>query len=59
MGLILAVIGELSWLNLVIPETVLLIPLTRFSKFVWMIGIGFALPSATTSPVNERVLTRS
>ena len=45
LGLALAVIGELSWLNLEIPQAVVLIPLTRFPGFVWMIAMGFALPA--------------
>lgn len=44
-GLILAVIGELSWLNLLFPQAVLLIPLTRFPGFLWLIAVGFLLPS--------------
>jgi hypothetical protein len=43
-GLILALIGELSALSLVVPQTVFLIPLTRFPAFVWLIAAGFALP---------------
>ncbi len=46
LGLALAVCGELSWLNLEFPAAVFLVPLTRFPGFVWMIAIGFALPSA-------------
>jgi hypothetical protein len=47
LGLALAVCGELSWLNFEFPSTVLLIPLTRFPGFVWMIAVGFALPATT------------
>jgi hypothetical protein len=47
LGLALSVCGELSWLNLEFPATVLLIPLTRFPGFVWMIAVGFALPATT------------
>ena len=43
-GLFLAVCGELSWLNLVFPKTLFLIPLTRFPGFVWLIATGFLLP---------------
>jgi hypothetical protein len=46
LGLLLALSGELSWLNLEIPQTLFLIPLTRFPGFVWMIAFGFALPSS-------------
>ena len=33
-GLVLAVIGELSWFNLILPQALLLIPLTRFPGFI-------------------------
>jgi hypothetical protein len=46
-GLGLAVIGELSWLNLIAPQALFLIPLTRFSGFLWLIVVGFSLPSTT------------
>jgi hypothetical protein len=42
---VVAVIGELSWLNILLPKALLLIPLTRFPGFVWIIAAGFALPS--------------
>ena len=45
LGLVLAVCGELSWLNLEFPKALFLIPLTRFPGFIWMIAAGFALPS--------------
>jgi hypothetical protein len=44
-GLALAVLGELSWLNLIAPQALFLIPLTRFPGFLWLIAVGFALPS--------------
>lgn len=47
LGFVLGGIGELSWLNLLFPKTVLLIPLTRFPGFVWLIAAGFALPRKT------------
>ncbi|MBV8673869.1 MAG: hypothetical protein JOZ33_10580 [Acidobacteriaceae bacterium] len=43
-GLVLAVAGELSWLHLVIPGLLFLVPLVRFPGFVWLIAVGFALP---------------
>jgi hypothetical protein len=46
-GILLAVIGELSWLHLpFFPKFVLLIPLTRFPGFLWLIAAGFALPAS-------------
>jgi hypothetical protein len=44
-GLALAVIGELSWLNLIMPKALFLVPLTRFPGFAWLIAAGFALPT--------------
>lgn len=46
-GLILGVIGELSFFNLIIPGAIFLIPLTRFPSFVWLIAAGFMLPKRT------------
>lgn len=43
-GIFLAVAGELSWLHLVIPQAIFLIPLVRFPAFVWLIAAGFLLP---------------
>jgi hypothetical protein len=43
-GLLLALAGELSWLNLVFPQVLFLIPLVRFPGFIWLIATGFALP---------------
>ncbi|HMH42200.1 MAG TPA: hypothetical protein VK557_01845 [Pyrinomonadaceae bacterium] len=43
-GFALGIIGELSAFNLVIPQVLFLIPLTRFPGFVWLIAAGFALP---------------
>jgi len=40
----LAVAGELSWLNLVCPQALFLIPLLRFPGFLWLIAAGLALP---------------
>jgi hypothetical protein len=42
-GVALGVIGELSWLNLITPKALFLVPLTRFPGFVWLIAVGFAL----------------
>ena len=45
-GVLLAICGELSWLSLVFPKLLYLIPLTRFPGFIWMIIAGFLLPKA-------------
>jgi hypothetical protein len=47
LGLALAVCAELSWINLVTPRALFLVPLTRFPGFVWLIAAGFALPNST------------
>lgn len=44
-GITLAVIGELSWTNLLVPHMLFLVPLTRFPGFAWLIAAGFALPT--------------
>jgi hypothetical protein len=49
-GLLLAVAGELSWLNLVFPKVLFLIPLVRFPGFIWLIATGFTLPRAVAQP---------
>ena len=46
LGLALAVCGELSWINLLTPKALFLVPLTRFPGFVWLIAAGFALPNS-------------
>jgi hypothetical protein len=43
-------IGELSALNLVIPQVLFLIPLTRFPGFIWLIAAGFILPASLVGP---------
>jgi len=50
LGIVLALAGELSWLNLVLPQALPLIPLTRFPGFVWLVAAGFLLPGAVASP---------
>ncbi len=54
LGLALAACGELSWLSLEFPKALLLIPLTRFPGFVWMIAVGFALPNSIQEPSIQR-----
>ncbi len=56
-GFALGIIGELSALNLVIPQALFLIPLTRFPGFIWLIAAGFALPASPRSVprINELI----
>jgi hypothetical protein len=49
IGLILAAAGELSWLNLIFPKALFLIPLTRFPSFAWLILAGWMLPKTRTA----------
>jgi hypothetical protein len=44
-GIVLAVVGELSWFALIFPKVLFLIPLTRFPGFIWLILVGFKLPT--------------
>jgi hypothetical protein len=44
LGIALAAAGELSWFNLIAPQALFLVPLTRFPGMVWMIAAGFLLP---------------
>src|SRR5579872_3188204 len=46
-GIVVAVFGEVSSLTLIVPKLVVLIPLTRFPGFLWLIAAGFALPRKT------------
>jgi hypothetical protein len=51
-GFLLAVIGVVSCLNILLPVASpipLLIPLTRFPAFVWLIAAGFALSKTSAS----------
>jgi len=48
-GLLIALIGELSWINLVVPKALFLVPFTRFPGFLWMIIAGLALPNRIKS----------
>ncbi len=42
-GIAIALIGELSWLSMIFPKMVYLIPLTRFPGFIWLIIAGFMM----------------
>jgi hypothetical protein len=53
MGLVLAVLAELSTLTLVLPTAAVLIPVARFPAFIWLIAVGFTLPSARGARTRE------
>ncbi len=50
-GIILAVAGELSYIHLVVPKLLFLVPLTRFPGFIWIIAVGFLLPNRRSAAV--------
>jgi hypothetical protein len=52
-GFVLAISGELSWLNLELPKALFLVPLTRFPGFIWIIAAGFALPTRARAKAKE------
>lgn len=49
-GLAVAIAGQLSWLNMITPRALFLIPLTRFPGFIWLILAGFMLPKSKSAP---------
>jgi len=49
IGIVLAIIGEASWLTMIFPDLLPLIPLTRFPGFIWLIIAGFMLPKTISS----------
>jgi hypothetical protein len=56
IGFAIALIGVVSWLNLLVPAAPLVsltIPLTRFPAFAWLVVAGFMLPKAHNWP-NKR-----
>jgi hypothetical protein len=48
-GLVIAAICELSALSLIFPVASFLLPIARFSAFIWLIAIGFTLPKQRRS----------
>jgi hypothetical protein len=46
LGVAVAICGELSWLYLMVPGALPLVPLARFPGFVWIIAIALALPTS-------------
>jgi hypothetical protein len=52
-GILIAVIGEMSWFSLVYPKLLLLIPLTRFPGFIWLMIAGFMLPKSRVQAKSE------
>ena len=44
LGMAIAICGELSWLYLMVPAALPLVPLARFPGFAWMIATGLTIP---------------
>jgi hypothetical protein len=55
LGLILAAFGELSFLSMLMPIFGMLIPLTRFPCYLWLITAGFILPATIRTSSQSRV----
>ncbi|HET6253225.1 MAG TPA: hypothetical protein VFE32_04100 [Puia sp.] len=54
-GVILGLIGESSTLALLAPKLTLLIPLTRFPGFIWLMIAGFMLARRKPAPGQQKV----
>ena len=50
VGLVVAALGELSFLSMLQPIFGMLIPLTRFPGYLWLIIAGFILSTAMRTP---------
>jgi len=55
LGLALAAAGELSWLHLVIPNLLFLIPLIRFPSFICLMRSVYRGPRFACSPATLRL----
>ncbi len=53
-GLILAVIGELSWFSMITSRAGILIPLARWPGFIWLIAAGFSLSKDSRTGEHDR-----
>jgi hypothetical protein len=51
LGIVVAIISELTWFTMIVPNLGFLVPLTRFPGFVWLIAVGFLLPAM----ISERI----
>ena len=54
VGVLIATVGEFSWLNILFPKALPLIPLTRFPGFLWLIAAGFWLPRTVAREPQNR-----
>jgi hypothetical protein len=51
-GLLIAIAGELSSLSLLTYSVIVLLPITRFGGFIWLIAVAAKLPRARTTASN-------
>ena len=54
VGLVIAALGELSFLSMLVPVFGMLIPLTRFPGYLWLITAGFMLATTMRTPSQSR-----
>ena len=54
LGIAVAICGELSWLYMMVPGALPLVPLTRFPGFIWIIAVALALPSSAVRAPSTR-----
>ena len=55
LGIAVAICGELSWLYLMFPGALPLVPLARFPGFVWIIAMGVIVPASLERPSSGSV----
>jgi hypothetical protein len=53
-GLVVAALGELSFLSMLVPIFGMLIPLTRFPGYLWLITAGFVLSTTVRTASQSR-----
>ncbi len=46
LGMAIAICGELTWLYMMVPAALPLVPLARFPGFAWMIATGLVIPTS-------------
>jgi hypothetical protein len=59
LGIAVAICGELSWLYMMVPNALPLVPLTRFPGLVWIIAVGLTLPSTAARAASTSVPGRT
>ncbi len=57
IGLVIAVVAELSFLALALPALGILTPLARFPGLVWLVVAGFVLPQRRPAAREDRTVT--